>query len=103
MTTSRLTKSKLKALINLEHGGSIDKLKTARMFQLEREYQVSIVELLDGTVSGRVLGQRYKLTEGCISRWRKRFGIVPVHKNCYYCNGEFASSSKVCPYCGKVQ
>ena len=81
MTT--LTKKRLKEIINLERGTDIDNIKTKKMFQLERQYQVSILELLDATVSGRVLGSKYGLSEGCISRWRKRFGVVPVHRECY--------------------
>ena len=97
-----LTKRKLKELIQLERGSDLDSRKTAMMFKLERKYQRSIIELLDASESGKVLGDRYGVTEGCISRWRKRFGIVPIHGKCKNCNNYFPSSYKECPHCRQV-
>ena len=53
-----------------------DTLKTAEMLRLELRYQVDIAVLLSpNRGTGRVLAEKYGVSESVISRWRKRLGI----------------------------
>ena len=96
-----LTKKKFKEMAQLERGSNLDSLKTKAMFQLERKYQVNIIQLLDGRQAGRVLAKKYELSEAVISRWRKKFGIVLLTNHCLNCHTPYAVAYTQCPYCGE--
>ncbi len=98
-----LTKKKLKEMVQLERGSELDSLKTAAMFKLERQWQVSIVTLLDARVAGIVLAKKYGVDPSMISRWRKRFGIVLQTNKCLNCHTPFAVAYRQCPYCGVMK
>ena len=100
--TPKVAKSRkqIKKFISLERGIEVDKLKTARMFMLEREWQQDICELLDGTQNGLTLAHKYCVTEACISKWRKRLGIQPIHQVCPGCGRTMPLAQKVCGFCG---
>ncbi len=95
-----LTKKKFKEMVQLEHGSELDKLKTAAMFQLERKWQANIIQLLDARQAGKVLAKKYDLDEATISRWRMKFGLVPLTNKCLECHTPYAVAYTQCPYCG---
>lgn len=94
------SRKQIKKFISLERGVDTDKLKTARMFLLEREWQTDICELLDGRQNGLMLAHRYGVTEACISKWRKRLGIQPIHQICPECGRTMPLAQKICGRCG---
>ena len=96
-----LTRKKLKQMAQLEHGSDLDSLKTAAMFKLERKWKANIIQLLDARVAGVVLAKKYGIDPSMVSRWRKKFGIVPMTNNCLNCNTPYAVAYSQCPYCGE--
>ncbi len=96
-----LTKKKFKQMVQLEHGSDLDSLKTSAMFKLERQWHENIIQLLDPRQAGKVLAKKYGVSEAVISRWRKKFGLVPRTNNCLNCNTPYAVAYSQCPYCGE--
>jgi len=95
------SKSAIKKFVRLERGVNDDSLKTAKMFVLEREWQIDIFALLDGRQPGLVLARKYGVTEACISKWRKRLNIQPIHHICPGCGKTAPMSRRVCRFCGE--
>jgi len=68
--------TKLKRSVLNELARSDDDLKTAKMFRLEKQFQMDIRQMLRTGLDGDYVAEMLGVTEGCISRWRKRLGIV---------------------------
>ena len=77
VTPSRVPATELRRRVRRERGvDSSDGFKTAQMFKLERKYGKSIQELLssDGLTGLQIAGM-LGITEGAVSKWRKRFRL----------------------------
>ena len=68
----------------IREADTIEKLKTAEMFRLERRFGASIYDLLAPKgETGKELGKRFGVSESVISRWRKRLGIRVLNPGQY--------------------
>ena len=74
---ARISTKRIRNRVLRETGlDSIEHLKTAKMFQLEHRWGLSILELLDPRLgTGYKLARKYALDEATIWRWRKLFYI----------------------------
>ncbi len=77
MATKRISQAEIKRRVRQQLADDkVRHLKTAVMWQLELEYGLSILVLLDPkTGDGATLADKYGVSESVVSKWRTRLGI----------------------------